>query len=127
MAEDFKDFAGYIIKKYKGTKIVEIGMGSDSRVFQELEMKGMRAIATDIEPRKGAVRDDVTKPDMRIYEGAGLIYALRPPPELYVFIEDIARSVGADLIIKPLSTDPVCRGKLVNYKGTCFYLSNFSF
>ncbi len=51
------------------------------------------------------VVDDITNPDLSIYKDATLIYSIRPPEELQNHIKRVAESVGADLIIKPLSTE----------------------
>ncbi len=122
MEDDFKDFAEYIWKNYREGKVVEIGIGPDDRVFRNLASRGMNIIATDIAPRKDVYVDDVRKPNAEIYKGAGLIYSIRPPPEIYLHLRNLARRVGADLIIKPLSTDPSGGGKLVNYKKAVFFL-----
>jgi len=52
------------------------------------------------------VRDDVTDPDLPIYEDADALYALNLPPELQVPVADIARRVGADLAFTTLGGDP---------------------
>ena len=49
--------------------------------------------------------DDITNPDLNIYRDASLIYSIRPPEELQQHIKVVAEAVGADLIIKPLSTE----------------------
>jgi hypothetical protein len=59
-----------------------------------------------------------------IYSGATLIYSIRPPEELQNHIKKVAESVGADLIIKPLSTEFINSDaslKLINYKKAIFY------
>ncbi len=129
MLQDYKDFAEYIAKNYPNAKkIVEVGVGKEFSVLHELreKLRNAQIIATDITSRRGAVGDDITKPDISIYENAELIYSIRPPPELYPHLESIARKVGADLIIRSLSSDFVkTRGKIVNYKKTSFYLYKF--
>lgn len=122
MEDDFKDFAEYIWNNYKGKRVIEVGIGPDSRVFKNLSDKGLNIIATDVLPRHGVFLDDISKPNEEIYRGAGLIYSIRPPPELYSHLRNLARRVGSDLIIKPLSTDSSVGGKLVNYKKANFIL-----
>lgn len=69
------------------------------------------------------VRDDVTDPDLSVYEGAALIYSMRPPPELQPYLLRLARTAGADLLLKPLTGESVqVGGKLVNYRGAAFYV-----
>lgn len=123
MTRDYKDFVEYILRYYPDTQIVEIGIGADFRVFKELKRQNVDIRAVDISPSSGDVtRDDVLNPDMDIYRGSGLIYSIRPPLELLPYIEKIAQKAGADLIIRPLSTDNVpANGKLQNYKSAIFY------
>lgn len=129
MLQDYKDFAEYIAKHYPNAKkIVEVGVGREFSVLRELKKKLRNAqiIATDITGRQSTVRDDITKPDISIYENAELIYSIRPSPELYPYLERLARKVGADLIIRSLSSDFVkTKAKIVNYKKTAFYLYKF--
>lgn len=122
MADDFKDFAEYIWNNYREKRIVEVGIGPNDRVFRNLLSRGMNVIATDVTPRRGIYIDDITKPNEEIYAGADLIYSIRPPPEMYPYLKNMARRIGADLIIKPLSTDPSGGGTLIGYKKTTFYL-----
>ncbi|MEE8402314.1 MAG: UPF0146 family protein [Candidatus Hydrothermarchaeaceae archaeon] len=124
MVCDYKDFAEYILRYYPKVRIVEIGIGADFRVFKELKRRNADIKAVDISPSSGdVIRDDVLSPDMDLYAGSGLIYSVRPPPELIQYIAEITRRVGADLIIRPLSTDNVpANGKLKNYKSAMFYM-----
>jgi hypothetical protein len=124
MLQDYKDFAEYIAMHYPWAgKIVEVGVGKEFSVVEELRKKtGADIVAVDIQG--GApMRDDITHPTMQVYRGAGLIYSIRPNPELYPYLLEVARRVGADLIIRPFPLDPPLRGgKLVNYKKSTFYL-----
>jgi hypothetical protein len=122
LTEDFKDFAEYIWKNYRKKRIVEVGIGPNDQVFRELRNKGMDVISTDVKSRPDVIVDDAYRPNYEIYESAALIYSIRPPPEMFSYLKKIAHRVGADLIIKPLSTDPSCGGILVSYKKTTFYL-----
>ncbi len=71
-------------------------------------------VATDIDPeavkelnRMGirAFIDDVFEPNEAVYEGADLIYFIRPPSELIPKLAELGRKVGADVLIIPLSED----------------------
>lgn len=123
MTQDYKDFTEYILINYKDVPVVEIGIGSDFRVFEELKKNGIDVRAIDIGPSTDdVIKDDVLNPDIEIYDGSGLIYSIRPPPELVPYIEEVARKVGADLIIRPLLTDNAPKnGRLKNYKSAIFY------
>lgn len=131
--QEFKAIANYIAEKYRSAgKIIEVGVGRVPGVAIELQrlLPACELIVTDVaEPpalpeQVKFVRDDITKPDLRIYEGAALIYAVRPPPELQPYLLEVARGVGADLLIKPLAGEsmPLRGGTLINYQGIAFYV-----
>ncbi len=123
----WKDFSEYIITNYKNaSRIVEVGVGSFPGVALTLQKHlNMDIIMTDIKPyHPMVVVDDITNPDLDIYKGASLIYSIRPPEELQKSLKLVADEVGADLIIKPLSTEfirPDKKIKLINYKTAIFY------
>ena len=122
----WKDFAKYIIGNYADAdKIVEVGVGKFHNVSSILQ-ENLKAtiILTDIKPSScEIVQDDICKPDLKIYRGSSLIYSIRPQPELHHYIIDVALNVGADVIIKPFSTESVSynKMKLLNYKKASFY------
>ena len=123
----WKDFSEYIIANYgDASLIVEVGVGGFLLVALTLqEHLNMDIIMTDIKPyHDEVVVDDITNPDLNIYEDATLIYSIRPPEELQKHIIMVSESVGADLIIKPLSTEFINHNKnfkLINYKKAIFY------
>ncbi|MBM4240848.1 MAG: hypothetical protein FJ150_04195 [Euryarchaeota archaeon] len=126
----WKDFACYIIKNYADTnKIIEVGVGKFHEVAHILqEHLKMDIIMTDIKPSHSRViKDDLTCPNLKIYTGASLIYSIRPPLELHPYLLKVAEKVGADLIIKPLSTEYIesintkNKMKLINYKKAIFF------
>ncbi len=123
----WKDFSEYIIENYKNaSRIVEVGVGGFPRVGLTLqEHLNMDIIMTDIKPyHEFVIVDDITNPDLNIYRDASLIYSIRPPEELQQHIKVVAEAVGADLIIKPLSTEfiqPLRSMILINYKKAIFF------
>jgi hypothetical protein len=123
-----KVIADYIARNYTG-KVVEVGIGRNWNVASLLVEKGIEVIAVDLfETRAGKityVKDDITKPNLTIYQNASLIYSIRPPPELFQHIIKIAEMVKADCIIRPFSNEFPQNGKLVNYMGESFYLWKF--
>jgi len=129
---EFRAIAGYIAENYpSATKIVEVGVGKVPDVAIELQrlLPACEVVVTDVvEPpelsgRVKFVRDDITEPNLSVYEGATLIYAVRPPPELQPHLLEVARDAGADLLIKPLAGEsmPLRGGRLINYQGVAFY------
>ncbi len=122
----WNDFAQYIINNYQDAdKIVEIGVGKFHKVGSILhENLKANIVLTDIKPSSNKiVQDDICNPNLKIYKGSSLIYSIRPQPELQPYIIKVAENVGADLIIKPFSTEFVSskKMKLVNYRKTSFY------
>jgi uncharacterized UPF0146 family protein len=124
----WKDLASYITTQCTPSdKVVEVGAGKFLEVADNLQKHSkMNIILTDIKPsHKDIVQDDVTQPNLRIYDGASIIYSIRPPMELHQSIMDLAQQIGAILIIKPLSGDSINtrqKMKLVNYKKAVFYV-----
>jgi len=121
------DFAQYIVKNYRyANRIVEVGVGSFPKIALSLR-RDLKAdvIMTDVKPsHRGVIQDDITKPDLKIYKHSSLIYSVRPPQELQPYLMELALKVGADLIIKPFSTesiDTTKKMKLINYKKATFY------
>lgn len=129
--QDFQLIADWISKEYASAdKIVEIGVGEANQVLIELKerLPDCRLVATDVrkvsipEDVKFAL-DDITKPDLSIYEGADLVFSLRSPPELYPFLREVAIKVDSDLLVKPLSSEESPPwGDLINHSGAVFYV-----
>jgi uncharacterized UPF0146 family protein len=124
----WSDFSEYIIQHYShANRIVEVGVGRFNPVALDLQRRlKVNIIMTDIKPcHQQVVQDDITHPDLKIYKNAELIYSIRPPEELHPYLQQVAEDVGADLIIKPFSTDSINTPrnmKLVNYKKAVFFL-----
>ncbi|NOZ59147.1 MAG: hypothetical protein GXO66_06185 [Euryarchaeota archaeon] len=128
MRRNFAVIAGYIAENYtRDTRIVEVGVGRNRQVLEELRRRGFEVLGVDLAGGEGVVVDNVLSPRLEVYHGAGLIYSIRPPPELYPALLSVARKAGADLLIRPMSTDPPPEGmRLVNYRGEFFYIKKRS-
>jgi len=129
---EFRAIARYISENYpSATKIVEVGIGRvpDAAIELQRLLPACEVVVTDVAElpelsrRVKFVRDDITEPNLSVYEGAALIYAVRPPPELQPHLLEVARDVGADLLVKPLAGEsmPLRGGMLINYQGVAFY------
>jgi len=118
----FKVLGEYIARNYRG-KVVEVGVGSYYEVAEFLKERGFEVITTDVTPRRReTLKDDVNRPNLKIYEGASLIYSIRPPYEIQRSIVELAKKVGCDAIILPLKGEVIEGGKLVNFRGVSFYV-----
>jgi uncharacterized UPF0146 family protein len=87
-------------------------------------------VATDLEKRdlEGITvqADDIFSPRREIYEGASLLYSLRPPLEVQIAMGDLARRIGADVLFRPMGDEiaelPGFSRRLVNAGEARFYL-----
>ena len=130
MFRDPKDLADYITSFYKG-KIIEVGIGKNPEVAFLLK-DHLEVIVTDTSDLciEGIpfIRDDILDPNIHIYEGASLIYSIRPPVEIQHAIASVAKKVDADLIIGPFASEKVdltkyfSESRLINYGSAVFYL-----
>jgi hypothetical protein len=122
-----QELAGFISKNYSG-KIIEVGIGHVIDVA--LHLRALQVVATDIEERClhgiKVEKDDIFSPKKEIYKGSSLIYSLRPSPEVQLAIGELAREIGADVIIRPLEDEivdiPGFTRRLVNLGQARFYL-----
>ena len=125
----WQSFAEYILSKCEKnpTKICEIGVGKFTQVFDYLNKKdNVEIIKTDISPNDSSViKDDVTKPDLKLYKNLDIIYSIRPPSELQPHIIDLALKTNTKLIIKPLFNEDInsknVKLTLKNYNKASFY------
>ena len=80
-----RDLAEFIARHYPG-RVVEVGVGHFPYVAQRLSEMGLEVILTDrVERILAGMRvekDDIFAPQREIYQGAGLIYSIRPPLEM---------------------------------------------
>lgn len=124
------DFADYILETAgdEKVKIAEVGIGKFDQIARKLSCrKNITLIKTDILPKDSTViRDDITNPNMELYEGTDIIYSIRPPSELQPHLASLAVKIGAQLIIKPLTNEDLNTGrvkmKLKNHNRASFYI-----
>jgi uncharacterized protein len=108
-----EELVDFIAGRYSNA--AEIGIGHFPDVAFALLDKGINVFTTDIHPFHYAglhvVVDDITSPDLSLYDGIDLLYSMRPPPELIPYMTSLAEKISADLILKPLSDEYIdgCR------------------
>ncbi len=128
----YEGIAAFIKNNYpNGSKIVEVGVGSHPEVALLLQ-EDFEVICTDIMDSgpEGVryVKDDIFRPDMALYSGAALIYSIRPPVDIQDAMASVAKKVGANLLIRPFSSEHSdlkkhFRGfRVINHDGAAFYL-----
>ena len=123
------DFAEYILSQTENRdmKIAEIGVGKFDGIADMLnEKQNITLIKTDIAPKDATViRDDITNPNLELYNDVELIYSIRPPSELQPHLVRLAQKIDAQLIIKPLTNEDLNTGrvkmKLKNFRKASFY------
>lgn len=119
----YEGLVEYIARNYRNA--AEIGIGHFPDVAYALLEKSVKVFATDVKAYRyrglKVIVDDVTKPDLSLYDTIELIYSLRPPPELVPYMEQLAKMFSADLIVKPLSSEYLS-GQLHRNGDTTFFL-----
>ncbi|WP_456374480.1 UPF0146 family protein [Methanocaldococcus sp.] len=127
IVEFIKNYA----EKYKSKKIAEVGIGFKFDIAKELS-KYFDVMVTDINKKsveKGkllglnAYEDNLFNPNIEMYKNIDLIYSIRPPRDLQIYILNLSKKVNANLIIRPLLNEEVIEElKLKSYKGEVFYI-----
>lgn len=125
----WNDFAEYILSEVgdEKVKIAEVAVGRFDRIADCLASRdNITLIKTDIAPKDASViRDDVTNPNLKLYQDVDIIYSIRPPSELQPHLVDLACEINSQLIIKPLTNEDINTGrvkmKLKNFKRASFY------
>ena len=114
----------FIAERYADA--AEIGIGHFPDVAFALSNRGVNIFATDIRPfnHKGikVIVDDITMPDLYLYSGLDLIYSMRPPLEMVPYMVRLAKTISADLIVKPLSSEYIDGWRSIRNENTTFFL-----
>jgi len=126
----WRDFADYILDETqnKNVKIIEVGVGKFDEIANILSSKeNITLIKTDINPKdETIIKDDITNPNLELYENTDIIYSIRPPSELQPYLVTLANKINCQLIIKPLTNEDLNTGnvkmKLKNFKKASFYI-----
>ena len=124
-----KDLAEFIASNYSG-HVVEIGGGHVLEVAMHLLSLGRNITVTDKEERiVGRIhikKDDIFEPRLDIYQGASLLYSIRPPLEMQLAMGVLASRLCVDILIRPLNDEiaelPGFSRRLINAGEASFYL-----
>jgi len=92
----------YVAGHYR--RAVEAGIGNNTLAAEMLAEKGILMGCTDIRCRDYPASlhfscDDIFMPDLSLYRGADVVYALRPAIEMIPPLMAIARAVESDLVV----------------------------
>ncbi|MGX8694188.1 MAG: UPF0146 family protein [Methanobrevibacter sp.] len=126
----WQDFGEYILNEVGDNEvtIAEIAVGKFDKIAQMLSEKdNITLIKTDISPdNESIIKDDITNPNLELYNDVDIIYSIRPPSELQPYLVKLAEKIDAMLIIKPLTGEelntPRVKMKLKNFKKASFYI-----
>lgn len=126
----WQDFGDYILSEVgsENVKIAEIGVGKFDQIADRLSQReNITLIKIDINPKDNTViKDDITNPNLDLYENVDIIYSIRPPSELQPHLVNLAQKMDSQLIIKPLTNEdlntPRVKMKLKNFKRASFYV-----
>jgi uncharacterized UPF0146 family protein len=122
------EIADFILRQYSG-KVVEVGAGFMPDVALLLKQH-LTVVATDKEEHSleglPIIDDDIFSPRIEIYEGASLLYSIRPPIEIQMAMGRLAEEIRADVLIRPLNDEIAelrgfCRS-LINSGDARFYI-----
>ncbi|WP_457741695.1 UPF0146 family protein [Thermococcus sp.] len=126
--------AEFISKNFPPGKVIELGIGFQTKVALKLKELGYNVLAIDWNEeavenarRLGikAVRDDLFNPRRELYRDAVVLYAVRPTPEIMGAILKLSEETRVPLVVLPLSGDSVPKAlKLMNHKGLAVYVYN---
>jgi uncharacterized protein len=98
----------YISTRYKD--VVEVGIGQNTVAAEVIHDAGVRVRCRDIRPLDPPAGiefalDDIDKPDLSLYLGADLIYAIRPGVEMIPSLIALAAELNATLIVYHLGDE----------------------
>ncbi len=98
----------YISRNYRSP--VEAGTGRNLAAARVIRDAGIPVRCTDIRPVPpedgiAVMEDDIFSPDMGLYRGADLIYAIRPGVEMVPALIALAERAGADLLVYHLGNE----------------------
>ena len=92
----------YIADRYHN--VVEVGVGRNFTAALLISQSGIATRCIDIKPQEPPAdilffTDDIFSPDMALYAGLDLLYAIRPAEEMMPPLTALARRLGCDLIV----------------------------
>ncbi len=111
-------------------RAVEVCVGYYSKVAEILMKKNLLLCVCDSNPilkeyycKKGIIfiECDVRKPSEELIKfctRASVIYAIRPPPEIWNDVFALAKICNCRCVVRPMSSD--CYGKKIVYAGEIF-------
>jgi uncharacterized protein len=120
-----RDIVHYIAGKYKN--VAEVGVGSNFTAAEIIAQSGILVRCSDIRvtaPPAGVFffRDDIFDPDVSMYAGADLVYAIRAPGELIPPLIALCRRIDCDLLVYHLGFETYMDGGEIIDCGVILHL-----
>ena len=86
------------------SRAIEVGIGRNDAAARIISNVGALVRCTDVKPLEITdnlpfSQDDIFSPDISLYTGAEVIYAIRPAIEMIPPLIELARRINADLIV----------------------------
>ncbi|MEI7856974.1 MAG: UPF0146 family protein [Methanomicrobiales archaeon] len=108
-----KCIGNYIVSHY--TRAIEIGIGRNEVAARIVRDAGGLIRCIDVKPLDIAddlpfSQDDIFSPDVTLYTGAEVIYAIRPAPEMIPPLVELTERVNADLVVYHLGFESYGNG-----------------
>jgi len=104
---------------------VEVGFGGKTVTAEILLAAGIPVLCTDVhsyETSVPSVVDDCVEPDYSLYQNVEVIYAIRPGIEIVPALIDLAKKVGANLVIYHLGFEIYMNGgKTIDLGGVLLH------
>jgi hypothetical protein len=103
----------YISEHYASA--VEVGIGHNPGAALLIHEAGIPVRCTDIHPGEVPqgipfMVDDIFEPDLSVYTGAGVIYAIRPAEEMIPPMIALAKRIDCDLLVYHLGFESYGNG-----------------
>lgn len=103
-----RSVGAYIGARYKD--VVEVGIGQNTVAAEVIQDAGVRVRGRDIRPLDPLAGidfalDDIFRPDLSLYRGADLIYAIRPGVEMIPSLIALATELDTTLIVYHLGDE----------------------
>ena len=108
-----KFVGNYISSHY--SRAIEVGIGRNEEAARIVRDAGRLVRCTDVKALEISCglpfsRDDIFLPDLSLYEGVEVIYAIRPAIEMIPPLVELAERINADLVVYHLGFESYGHG-----------------
>jgi hypothetical protein len=120
-----KSIGKYIASHY--TRAIEVGIGRNEEAALIVRNAGVLVRCTDVKPLEipdnlPFSQDDIFSPDITLYTGAEVVYAIRPAIEMIPPLISLAKRINADLVVYHLGFESYENGGEIIDCGVLLHL-----